>query len=205
MEPAASRSRPLRWIVLGSAALAAAVGGGTALLVTSRLEPPGGPVVSGIDPGTLELEKENLLLKEDLKRVRGELAEARIHLAAMKAFPRENPAVAAGQAQDAESVRAQKEFEEAELRSKLDRAWKDAPPSEDAREAAVRILVEGAEKVRALSDRLSREGGDPDAYRREAETVGRDTRRRLLGVLTEGQVRSVDAVLSGDGPGGERK
>jgi len=212
------------------AVLAAAAGGGTAWLVVSGMSggdgPPGGATIVGVPPRTLEAEKENATLREEVRRLQGEVAEARISAAARKAFPDGNPAVrgdTGGPPNDAileeltaeertkfdRYFRALREREdrvhrlaaaEAELRSRLDRGFGDGGIDAEDRERLVRLLMEGSEKMRDILETAGRRGGDRDEASREVDALGQETRRRLGEFLSEEQIRVLDRVLGGPQP-----
>jgi hypothetical protein len=208
--------------------LASAAGGATAwFVVAGNPVVPGGPVVSGVPPRTLEAEQENARLREDVRRLQAEVAEARIQAAAMKAFPAQNPGVAAGRdgppadpildelspeerakfdrywrsIRERERRDMQRSFAEADLRARLDRGLAGGELDGETKEKVIRVLLEGSERMQEFAARAARgDDGGKDAAR-EAEALGLETRKRLGELLTPEQLRRLETVLGEGRPG----
>jgi hypothetical protein len=205
-----------------AAVLAGAVGAGTAWVMVSAMELPGGPVVADLPGGGgAAPSKEFEELRGKVDGLTRDLAEARLELAAARAFPRGYPprppaepdtsilgeisgeererfgryyrAVRARE--DAEAAKAIRAAEEAALRQRIERAAEAAPMDEGTRDAAVRVLLEGSDRMRDLWTRAA--GGSPEdlSWSRKAEELGQETRRRLSEVLTAAQMKAVEDVL----------
>jgi hypothetical protein len=208
------------------AVLAALAGGGTAWLVSGRLSaaggPPGGPTVVAIPPRTIQAETENASLREQVRRLQAEVAEVRISAAARKAFPDGNPAARGDPLAppndailDELSPEDRRRFDlywralrarednvhrlaaaEAELRSRLERAFDDGALDSEKRERLVRLLMDGSEKMRLLIESTERGARTPEEAAKQADAMGKEARESLREFLTEEQIGILDRVLA---------
>jgi len=218
-----------RSALLLAAVVSAAVGAGTSFLWIRNVPPPGGPATGSVVDPKFDAVRECAELREKVKALQAEVAEARINLAASRAFPRDNPAVQVGgslldpppgmmegltedekgkflsllsamRERATDAARAaQSQFEEQELRARLGRDPATSGLPPGKVDMLVAVLREGADRMRSIRA----EAGSPGEgdVRSRIEGIARRTRERLGEFLTKEEIGAVDSVLSRPGTG----
>lgn len=166
-----------------------------------------------------------------MNALQAELAEARINLATIRAFPKHNPAIQAGAAladpapelldgltegekgkflsllaamreeAAAAAAEARADFETQELRARLGRAPSTMNLPPEKMERLVAVLREGSDEIRSFRGAPGA-AQDETALRKRVEEIGRETRARLMDFLSPEEIDAVDAVLSPPAPPG---